>query len=303
MNLSPIALFVYDRLSFTQQTVEALRSNHLAKESKLFIFSDAPKNQNAAIEVAKVREYIKRISGFKKVSIIEASSNHGPSESVIVGVTRLVTTHGKVIVLDDDLVTSPYFLNFMNDALQLYENEEKVISICGYMYPIRIANRETLFLRISDNWGWATWKRGWNLFEPDANKLLEGLKSKKMVRRFDLNGAHACFKMLRKQAQKKISSWAIRWYACALLNNKLSLYPAKSLVCNIGLESGSHCSNNIQFYTDIYQKKVLVTKIATEEDKYVIKKIEMFFRISRFKKIGYIIGKYLFNCDRSKKNK
>ncbi|HRU00618.1 MAG TPA: glycosyltransferase, partial [Victivallales bacterium] len=196
MKLAPIALFVYNRPWHTRQTVTALQNNELAAESELVVFSDGPKveknkekTKNNEEKVKEVRDYIKSINGFKTVKIIERTQNLGLANSIISGVTEIVNQYGKIIVLEDDLVTSPHFLRFMNEALDLYEKEEDVISIHGYVYPIPDLP-ETFFLKGADCWGWATWKRGWDLFEPDGKKLLRELKEKKLLKRFDFNGTY-----------------------------------------------------------------------------------------------------------------
>ena len=148
-NLAPIVLFVYNRPWHTAQTVEALQKNTLADKSELFIYSDAAKNSEVALYVKKVREYIRNISGFRKVTIMEREKNWGLANSIIDGVTTIVNKYGKIIVLEDDLVTSPYFLRFMNEALEMYENEESVASIHGYIYPIE-GLPETFFIRGAD---------------------------------------------------------------------------------------------------------------------------------------------------------
>ncbi|MDD4082332.1 MAG: glycosyltransferase [Sphaerochaetaceae bacterium] len=159
MGFAPIVLFVYSRLDHTKRTVEALKNNLLADESNLIIFSDAPKNEKSKKAVEEVRKYIHSIKGFKSVKIIERKNNVGLANSIIDGVTKVVNKYGKIIVLEDDLVTSKYFLNFMNDSLELYKNESKVISISGYTYPVG-GLAETFFIKGTDCWGWATWKRG-----------------------------------------------------------------------------------------------------------------------------------------------
>lgn len=162
-NLAPIALFVYNRPMHTRQTVEALLANELAAESDLIIFADGAKSGKDADAVQEVREYIHSISGFKSIKINEQDTNQGLANSVIAGVTEVVNESGRIIVLEDDMVTSPYFLNYMNDSLEMYKDEDKVISIHGYMYPVKEKLPETFFLQGADCWGWATWKRGYYL--------------------------------------------------------------------------------------------------------------------------------------------
>jgi len=285
METAPIALFVYNRPWHTRQTVESLQNNELASESDLIIFSDAPKieGNNDKIQkniekVKEVREYIRTIGGFKSVKVIEKDKNFGLANSIISGVTEVVNQYGKIIVLEDDMITSPYFLRFMNEALDLYEKEEKVISIHGYVYPIPDLP-ETFFLKGADCWGWATWKRGWDLFEPDGEKLLRKLREKKLLKRFDFDGAYPYTKMLKDQIKGKNDSWAIRWYASALIQDKFTLYPGKSLVKNIGLDSsGIHNDNTDYFDVKIYNLPMNIPLISVDEDINIKKKISIFLK-------------------------
>jgi len=244
MSLSPIAIFVYNRPDHTKRTIEALKKNELAAISDLFVFSDGPKDNNLSrSQVAEVRQYLKTISGFKSVKIIERLENQGLAKSIIAGVTEIVNIFGRVIVLEDDMITSQYFLQYMNEALDFYNNDDRVISIHAYIYPIKEKLPETFFLRGADCWGWATWKRGWDLFESDGQKLLDELKSEKLIKEFNFSGSYPYVQMLQGQIAGRNNSWAIRWYASAFLKNKLTLYPGKSLINNIGFDgSGTHCS-------------------------------------------------------------
>jgi hypothetical protein len=279
---APISLFVYNRPKHTQQTIEALSLNPLAKQSDLYIFSDAAKNDAAKVSVDEVRSYIKQISGFNKVEIVERKTNYGLANSIIDGVTSVVNQYGKVIVLEDDLVTSTYFLQYMNDGLNVYETNKDVISIHGYIYPVKGTLPETFFLRGADCWGWATWKDQWALFEPNGEKLLSELKQKKLIKRFDFNGAYSYSKMLKNQIKGKNDSWAIRWYASAFLKNKYTLYPGKSLVLNIGNDgSGTHCGETSAFSSELNLSPVNVTSLEVIDNFQALTKIETYFKNQR----------------------
>ena len=286
MNLAPITLFVYNRLDHTCQTVEALKKNLLAPESDLFIFSDAPRNTEITQAVLQVRDYIANITGFKSVTIIERPINLGLANSIIDGVTSVVNQHGRVIVMEDDLVTSPYFLQYMNDGLNVYEKNDDVASIHGYVYPID-GLPETFFLRGADCWGWATWKNRWAMFEADGSKLLSELKRNRLINRFDFNGAYPYSKMLADQVSGKNNSWAVRWYASAFLNNKYTLYPGKSLVLNIGTDgSGTHCGETNTFSSQLSNKAVGVNAITVEDNELALFAIERFFRKQKVRYIA-----------------
>ena len=277
MNKAPVVLFVYNRPWHTRQTVEALQKNELAKESDLFIFSDAPKTPEIAPAVQEVREYIKSIRGFKSVSIVERKENLGLANSIIDGVTMICGECGRVIVLEDDLVTAPYFLRYMNDALDLYEHEENVISVHGYIYPVMEDLPETFFLRGADCWGWATWLRGWELFEPDGKKLLQSLKNKHLESEFNFGGSYDYLGMLISQVKGGNDSWAIRWYASAFLKNKLTLYSGRSLVLNIGNDnSGTHCGATEIFSGDIIARPVAVGGIP------IVKSLDAYSVVAKY---------------------
>ncbi|KYJ86926.1 glycosyltransferase [Sulfurovum riftiae] len=276
-NLSPVVLFVYNRPWHTEQTVEALQKNELASESELFVYSDAAKNEEAQKSVSEVREYLKTIDGFKKVTIVEREKNWGLADSIIDGVTKVVNEYGKIIVLEDDLITSPYFLRFMNESLKMYENNTNVASIHAYIYPIKDLP-ETFFIKGADCWGWATWKDRWKIFEADGQKLLEELKSRKLEKEADFNGSYEYTQMLKDQIKGKNNSWAVRWYMSAFLKGMLTLYPGKSYIENIGNdESGTHCGTTDIFKNDLTNQYRL-KRISIKEDVYAKNRIEIFFK-------------------------
>ncbi len=288
MSLAPIVLFVYNRLDHTQKTISALQKNTLAKESELFIYADAAGKQSEAEKVQAVRDFIKTIDDFKSITIIEQKENKGLADSIISGVTEIVNKYGKIIVLEDDLVTSPYFLKFMNDSLNTYEKHSKVASIHGYIYPIdNLPN--TFFLKGADCWGWATWKNRWAIFEPRGQKLLAELKSRKLEKEADFNGSYDFTGMLKNQIKGQNDSWAIRWYMSAFLKDMLTLYPGKSYVQNIGFSSeGTHCTTQTNVFDVKLNEQYLLQEINVKEDLESRNKIETFLfslKISSFKRV------------------
>jgi hypothetical protein len=290
---SPIALFVYNRLDHTQKTIEALLKNKEVKHTDLYVFSDYPANKSAEHAVAEVRAFIKTIIGFKSITIIERPNNYGLASSIIDGVSYVVNKHGTVIVLEDDLVTSEYFLRFMNDGLKIYKNDFQVASIHGYNYPVKDKLPETFFLRGADCWGWATWKRAWNIFQRDGSLLLKEILERNLQYNFDFEGAYPFTKMLKDQIAGKNDSWAIRWHASAFLLNMLTLYPCKSLVNNIGMDgSGTHCSASNSFSNLVFNERIPVKKIPLMENLSAHEAIRNFHKDSRkFRRIKFIINK------------
>lgn len=279
MSLAPIILFTYRRPNHAIQTVEALLKNKEASASDLIIYSDGPKDEGAEEGVRKTREYIRTITGFKSIQIIERSCNWGLANSIIDGVTSVIKKYGKGIVVEDDLITSPYFLQYMNEALVLYQDNEEVISIHGYMYPIKKEVPESFFIKTADCWGWGTWKRGWDLFNSNSQELLDEIVRKKGCREFDFNNSYPYTEMLKAQIRGDVDSWAIRWYASAFVNNKLTLYPKRSLVFQNGMDGidGTHCGADTRYTVELSQSPIVLEKLKMKESKKARKAMTEYF--------------------------
>lgn len=278
---APVVLFTYNRLSHTQKTVAALSANTLAALTDLIIYSDAAKNDKESKKIAQVRSYLKEISGFRSVKIIERDANMGLANSIISGVSETLAQYGKVIVLEDDLVTSPYFLEFMNEGLERYADDERVVSIHGYIYP-GVLPEAPFFLIDPGTWGWATWKRGWDIFEPDGGKLLRQITHTNTVAAFDFNHTYPYLKMLKDQIEGKNDSWGIRWYASAFLQRKLTLHPHRPLVRNIGNDdSGVHSGTTNIFDTEVFPHRIGAYSFPVEESSEARAAYEKFFRSAK----------------------
>lgn len=254
MNISPIIIFTYNRLDHLDTLFKSLEQNDLFLKSKLFVFSDGPKNETDLKKIEKIRTYLKKKLIFCNSEIIERSSNFGLSKNVIRGIDQIFEVYNQAIILEDDLEVSPFFLNYMNDALNLYANSENVASISGYMYPInpKKFSDSYFFLNLVESWGWGTWKRAWKNFETDGIKLKKKIDEKKLVDKFNFSSGISYYKMLNDNINGLNDSWAVRWYASVFLKNMLTLFPNTSFVKNIGMDnSGENCN-----YTTVYDSSI-----------------------------------------------
>ena len=293
--LSPIILFVYNRPEHTRLTVEALQNNTLAKDSKLFIYSDAAKSKNSELEVSNVREYIKNIDGFKSIRIIEREKNFGLANSIIDGVGKVINKYGKVIVLEDDIVTSPNFLQFMNNALDFYSDNKSIMSISGYMYPCEIPysyKKDILLFNRFSSWGWGMWSDRWNLINFDITENDKIFHDKNLQKQFNVGGEDL-YNMLLLQLQGKINSWAIRTALASALNNKVTVYPVKSLVKNIGFDnSGVHCGETHTYDTAL--DSMFLPEVSNVSiDDNIVKIIRKKFAPTKLHKIKSFIRKII----------
>lgn len=267
MTYAPILLFVYDRLEHTRQLIRSLQRNRLAKESELFIYSDFAKEKEHVQAVREVRKYIRTLTGFAHVTIIERNENWGLARSIIDGVTTQVKKYGRVIVLEDDLELSPYFLQFMNEALEMYKDESRIghIQACDFTQDASLP--DTFLIKWTGSWGWATWERAWKHFNPDGKALLKELKNRSLTHRFDFDGKYGYTRMLRRQTEGKNNSWAIRWNASLFLKEILSLNVGKSLVRNNGFDgSGTNCGGGGLYDSSLWKQPLPVKRISPIEE-------------------------------------
>jgi len=280
--LAPIVVFTYNRPEHTLRAFNALLKNPLANESDIIIYSDSAKTANHNKAVDEVRSFLSEITGFRSKKVIHRDKNFGLAESIIQGVTEVLQESEKVIVLEDDMVVSPYFLEYMNEALDQFVDDNRVISVHGYVYPVDIKLPEAFFLPGADCWGWATWRRGWEIFNPNGQYLLDELVRRHLIQEFDYNGAYPFSNMLKAQVKGANDSWAIRWHASAFLAGKLTLYPGRSLVHNSGNDgSGTHCGTSDSMDIKLSETKINLNNIAVESSRIGREAFEIFFRQSQ----------------------
>jgi SAM-dependent methyltransferase len=284
--LAPIVLFSYNRPVHTKKVLDALALNPEAKESILYVYCDGIKDESDIENLQKteaVYQAVKNENRFKKVFVIRQTKNKGLANSIIDGVTEVVNKYGKIIVLEDDIVTSTGFLKYMNDGLQIYEKEEKVMHISGYFPPIKKKLPETFFYISTTCWGWGTWARSWKHFEKNPEKQIDTLNKGNLWKEFTVDYSLHTFKdQLELNRNGKLNTWAIFWYTSVFLNGGTSLHPYPSLVQNIGMDgSGVHFGSN-SMYKNIYNWENLATSIKVEqkhnfEDKTAFNYIKKYF--------------------------
>lgn len=284
---APIVLFVFARHSHTLRTLEALSVNLLAEQSDLIVYADAARNEKDAVQVHAVRDLVHAVSGFRSLIVIERETNFGLARNIIEGVSDVLRQHERIIVLEDDMVTSPYFLTYMNQALELYAQDDRVISIHGYVFPVAGSLPETFFLPGADCWGWATWRRGWKYFNPDGRQLSSELRRRRLEHTFDYGGAYPYTKMLEDQIADTNDSWDICWYASAFLLGKLTLYPGRSLVHNIGNDaSGTHCGDSKSLDTVLSGTPIQLDDISVQPSEFARHEFELFLKQQQRKSFG-----------------
>lgn len=265
MKYAPLVLFAYKRPDHIRRCVESLLRNPEAAECRVTVYSDAPAAEADIPLVSEVRKYLHTISGFACVDIVEQEHHRGLAGSVICGIDRALAESDRVVVLEDDLEVSPYFLRYMFEALELYQDDPQVMEIHGFTPVDGTVCGATMFLRGADCWGWGTWRRAWHNFEPDSLKLLARF-NRRSRREFDLDGAFPYYRMLEDQAAGRIDSWAVRWHASAFLTGGLTLYPARSLVRNTGFDgTGTHRGSNWEGRADLAAEPVEVVRIPIAE--------------------------------------
>jgi hypothetical protein len=297
-NLAPIVLFTYKRLDTLQQTVEALQKNFLATESNLYIFSDAAKGDRDKKSVDEVRNYIRLINGFKSITIYESQFNKGLADSIVDGVTKIVDEYGKVIVLEDDILTSNGFLKYMNNALNYYSDKEEVMQISSFMFPIESNDLpDTFFYQANTCWGWATWKRAWDNYNNETDYLFRELKLRDISwEKFNSLQGKEFQRQLEKNRRGSLKTWAVKWHSVIKLYNGKVLHPKISYVANIGFNgSGENCgkaniegSINNQLDLDVSAAEKYSEKVALQRLEKYFKKRYSFCEKAKRKILGIL---------------
>ncbi|MBD3588349.1 glycosyltransferase [Bacteroides sp. GM023] len=267
MTPAPILLFVYNRPEHVRQCIASLQANELAAQSPLFIYSDAAKTPESREGVEQTRRFIRDIDGFASVTIIEREQNWGLARSIIDGVTTQVNHFGRVIVMEDDLIAAPFFLQFMNDTLETYKDEPRVGHIQGCDFTQDTSLPDTFLIKWTGSWGWGTWDRAWKLFNPNGKELLQQLEERNLTHRFDFNSTYGYTRMLRRQIEGKNNSWAIRWNASLFLADILSLNAGRSLIRNTGFDgSGTNCGGGGLYDSTLWLNPLPVKKLSPIEE-------------------------------------
>lgn len=278
-NLAPIVLFTYNRLEHTKKTIAALQQNMYAADSELYIYSDGPKNDAAKESVEAVRAFLHQVDGFKMVHIVEREKNWGLAENIIDGVTDIVNKYGKIIVLEDDIVTAKYFLKYMNDALEVYKDETRVMEINGYACENMDKNLpQAFFIEGADCWGWATWARAWKYFQREPEKVRDSFTQEDIFH-FDMEGAHTGYwEQIIANCKGSLYTWAIFWHAAIFKANGLSLMLRDSFVKNEGFDgTGEHCGELNVYNATLVNNAVSKFPLVLKENKIARENLRQFF--------------------------
>lgn len=295
---APICLFTFNRIGVLKKTVEALKANYLASKSILYIFSDGPRSNEEFTKVMEVRDFLKSINGFEKIIIKESRNNMGLAHSIISGVSNVIKKHEKVIVLEDDLVTTSNFLDFMNQALDFYIADDSVFSISGYslnLKSLKNHKKDFYFGKRASSWGWATWKKDWLSVDWEVKMFTNFKKSKQLKRAFN-NGGSDMTSMLNAQMKGKIDSWAIRFCFQQFLNQQACVFPTISKVQSLGFsKEATHTTGSTKFITilDKSQRRKFIFEKFNEYDFIILKDFKRKFSftqrvLDRIIKIFYV---------------
>jgi hypothetical protein len=285
--ISPLAIFAFNRPKYLEKCLKSLKLNKLSRQTITYFFIDYPKLEKDFKNYHKVLNMVRETNIFKKKVIIQRKYNYGLKKNILNGINYVLKKNETIIVLEDDLYLSKYFLDYMNKYLYFFKNSKNIASIHGYCYPIDKKNLNNFFLlRGADCWGWATWRRAWKFYNDDNLMLAKKIKSKNEIDTFNFNNSFNYYEMLLNRPE---NTWAINWYASAFIRNMFTLYPKNSYVRNMGNSGlGTH-SNKIDKRFDIsLSKSFKFEKLIIAEDLNARKKFEEFFKYNFKKKFIFL---------------
>jgi hypothetical protein len=256
---APIAIFCYRRPDHLRRTLHSLMQCEGFEASPVFVFADGPRNESEQASVKATRVVARELLG-SNARYHFNDTNRGLSASVIDGVSTVIEMHGRAIVVEDDLVLNKFFVRFMNEALDRYEDNDNVFQVSGYAFEskeIASLNR-SVFLPFTTSWGLATWQRAWQQFDPTARGWELLATNAELRARFNLGGAYDYATMLERQMSGQRDSWAIRWYWSVFLKGGLILFPPMSLVSNTGFDgSGTHGGRVFSRFNQVFDSSAI----------------------------------------------
>lgn len=296
--LSPVVIFCYQRVKHTKLLIESLLKNYESKETILYIFSDGYKNYLDKFNVEKVRKYISKLKGFKRIIIIERNKNLGLSDNIISGINYVFKRNHSAIFLEDDLVVSKNFLRFMNRALVIYSSKPKVWHISGWNYLMKnkklFEDEKDAFLwRVMNCWGWATWKKKWKFYNKNPEEIIKKWNKQK-IKKFNLDNCYDFYSQVIRNKENVINTWAVFWYSTIFNHKGLCLSPKISLVKNNGSDKLSthkpykdennlifdlSFKKNFNFPLTLKEDPIMVNNIKTSLKKNFIKKLFQYIKI------------------------
>jgi hypothetical protein len=253
--LAPIVVFCYNRPQHLRQTFAALRRNRLAAESTLIVFSDGARNSQDEVLVKEVRIVVAEQEGFQGIQAHASPVNKGLARSVIEGVSQVLETHGRVIVLEDDMLCTTDFLDYMNSALTTYQNRPDIFSVTGYTPPFTLPDgypEEVYLAPRASSWGWGTWQDRWQQADWQVRDFPDVKKKPDQITYLN-RGGNDLWPMLVKQQRGVIDSWAIRWTFAQTQHGAYGLYPVRSKIRNSGTDGSG---TNFTFSTGAYGKEL-----------------------------------------------
>ena len=279
-NLAPIIVFCYNRPGHLEQTLDALSRNELADQSTLYIYCDGPKegaSDEMRQKIADVRQVARKRQWCKEVHVVEREENVGLMNNIVGAVTEIVNRYGRVITMEDDIITSKGYLRFMNEALELYKDDEQVMHISGYMWPHKHKLPNTFFYEVPyPGGGWATWQRAWKHYTNDTQSLYDYWCTR--WDEFNQFGDNYLQKQLEANYQGTMKTWFIKWHAVMLQRGALTLYPGQSLTNNIGFDDqATNCYATDKFDV-VPVDYVPVTRQSIKENKRAARDIYAFYQ-------------------------
>ena len=282
---APVAVFAFKRLDLLKKTLAAAARSNGFTETPIHIFSDGPNadSPSDSREVAALREWANKWSANHGAIVHEAITNQGLRRSIVGGVTEVLSSCDRVVVLEEDIIVSRWFLEFMNDALEALKERPDIFQVSGYFVPTARRLPDTGLLRVPGSWGWGTWRRAWQWYRDDVAALLEEVRHSDPAA-FDFGGAYSHLDALERNANGTLDTWLVRWYASIFLRNGLCVYPGKSLTRNIGFDARATNTSPSRTSSTLLRQRVagqrirVSVEIGAEETPEFVAALEDFYR-------------------------
>jgi hypothetical protein len=251
---TPILFLIFNRPDTTEKVFEKIRE---IRPTRLFVSADGPRTNKPgeAERCSQTRAIIKRVDWDCDIKTNFSDMNLGCRIGVSSGIDWFFSHVHEGIILEDDCLPDLSFFKFCETLLGYYRNDERIMHISGdnFQDGITRGNASYYISALNHVWGWATWKRAWNLYDVDMKYYPEILKNGRLAQLIPVSNIRNYWKRnFESVFTKQKDTWDIQWQFTMFLNNGLAIHPNVNLVSNIGFrKDASHTFDSFNPLADL----------------------------------------------------
>lgn len=235
---APVAFIFFNKEKETRAVFGQIRK---ARPEKLYLISDAGRNQKEAELVANNRRMVEDAIDWNcDVSKIYADENMGCRDRIVSGLSRVFENEESAIIIEDDCFPNLSFFPFCSRVLEHYKDTQQIMMVAGTnLVPKAVYKIENDYALSGFGaiWGWATWRRAWSLYDVEMRNYPE-LRDKHLLEHYyglkEMDARCSLLQGFEKCYHGEIDTWDYQWVFMMWSHLGLSVVPRTNMIKNIG---------------------------------------------------------------------